>query len=40
MNDTHAEALHYNVVTGPHCDFDNAPPLDHRTQIFDVSLAE
>jgi hypothetical protein len=40
MNDPHVEALYYKVVTGPHCDFDNAPPLDHQTQMFDVSLAD
>ena len=40
MNDPHVEALHYKLVTTSTCDFDNARPLDHQAQTFDVRLEQ
>ena len=39
MNDPHVVALHYRIVTSPHVDFDDAPPLRHSEPLFDVEVA-
>jgi hypothetical protein len=39
VNDLHVVALHYSVVVGPHCDFDQAPPLKHEEVAFAVEIA-
>jgi hypothetical protein len=39
VSDPHVVALHYRVVVGRHCDFDQALPLKHEEVAFALTVA-